>query len=278
MSSVGWEKAVIATVLHDPQTMDEAGDLLPADFTDERQDIWSEMMMLHSNGALESRALMEALRDRNVIEDGIVGDMYMEDVLQHRGTAIEEYASRVLGASNKRQLMQIAGVIIADAQDENVDAQEAFDNAERRLLTLRRNRSSELGVPLGSIISAFNDKIDGLRAGTIVPAWVPEIEPLRWILQYIDEEDFIVLGGRPGEGKTSIMRYMFVEAAMAVEMGMSAIDYSIKACEADADKYCLDVKAGEGRIVSCLVENEAKLNKECITALKETGLWNLGAK
>jgi hypothetical protein len=69
-----------------------------------------------------------------------------------------------------------------------------------------------------------------------------------------------------------------VEAAIALEMGMMAIDYSIKACEADADKYCLDVEAGEGRIVSCLRENEAKLNKECTSALKETGLWDLGAK
>ncbi len=69
-----------------------------------------------------------------------------------------------------------------------------------------------------------------------------------------------------------------VEAAMALEMGMIAIDYSIKACEADADKYCLDVEPGEGRIVSCLRANEAKLTKECTTALKQTGLWDLGAK
>lgn len=69
-----------------------------------------------------------------------------------------------------------------------------------------------------------------------------------------------------------------VEAAMALEMGMMALDYSINACEADADKHCLNVKPGEGRIVSCLRKNESKLTKECTTALKETGLWNLGAK
>ncbi len=69
-----------------------------------------------------------------------------------------------------------------------------------------------------------------------------------------------------------------VEAAIALEMGMMAIDYSIKACEADADKHCLDVEAGEGRIVSCLRKNEAKLTRECTTALKETGLWDLGAR
>lgn len=69
-----------------------------------------------------------------------------------------------------------------------------------------------------------------------------------------------------------------VEAAIALEMGMIAIDYSIKACEADADKHCLNVEPGEGRIVSCLRKNESKLTKECTGALKETGLWNLGAK
>ncbi len=69
-----------------------------------------------------------------------------------------------------------------------------------------------------------------------------------------------------------------VEAAIALEMGMIALDYSIKACEADADKYCLNVEPGEGRIVSCLRKNEARLDKACTAALKETGLWNLGTK
>jgi len=68
-----------------------------------------------------------------------------------------------------------------------------------------------------------------------------------------------------------------VEAAMALETGMMALEYSIKACEADADKYCLDVEAGEGRIVRCLRKNEASLNKECSAALKQSGLWDLGA-
>lgn len=68
------------------------------------------------------------------------------------------------------------------------------------------------------------------------------------------------------------------EAAMSIKMGAAALDYSVRACEADADKYCLDVKPGEGRIVGCFKKHEAKISKECITALKETGLWKMGAK
>jgi len=69
-----------------------------------------------------------------------------------------------------------------------------------------------------------------------------------------------------------------VETAISLESGMLAIEYSIEACEADADKYCLHVEPGEGRIVSCLRKNESKLQQACSTALKETGLWDLGAK
>jgi hypothetical protein len=69
-----------------------------------------------------------------------------------------------------------------------------------------------------------------------------------------------------------------VEAAMTLEAGMMAIDHSIKACEADADKFCLDVQPGNGRIVECLVQNESNLASQCVTALKETGMWNMGVK
>ncbi len=67
-----------------------------------------------------------------------------------------------------------------------------------------------------------------------------------------------------------------LEAAMAVNMGAAAIDYSIKSCEADADKHCLDVQPGDGRIVSCIRAHESKVSKECVSALKETGLWEIG--
>lgn len=68
------------------------------------------------------------------------------------------------------------------------------------------------------------------------------------------------------------------EVAMALETGLKAIEYSIVACEADADRFCLDVEPGNGKIVGCLRENESKLETQCVTALKKTGFWNLGVK
>jgi len=67
-----------------------------------------------------------------------------------------------------------------------------------------------------------------------------------------------------------------VEATIAIKQSAVAIQHSARACEADADKHCLDVQPGEGRIISCIKANESKVSKECVKALKDTGLWKAG--
>ena len=67
-----------------------------------------------------------------------------------------------------------------------------------------------------------------------------------------------------------------LEAALSIRMGVAALGYSISACEADADKYCLEVQPGEGRMIGCIKDNESSVSEACINALKETGLWDLG--
>lgn len=239
LNSVGWERATIGTALHDPQTMELADDLLPADFTDERQDIWAEMLALHQLDALDQRALIESLRERGLLGVNITEE-YMTELLEHRGEAMEEYSRRVLSASNKRQLIQISGMIIADAQDNNIEDDEAFDNAERRLLRLRRNRTQDVGVPLGAIIGALQTRQEKFLSGEWEPPWVPEIDVLKWVLQFIDQDDFIVLGGRPGEGKSSLMRYMFIMAALA---GTPTLIINIENGELEYAKFALALRA-----------------------------------
>lgn len=65
------------------------------------------------------------------------------------------------------------------------------------------------------------------------------------------------------------------EATMAIKTSAAALDYSLVACEADADKHCLAVQPGEGRMLRCIKANQAQVSSQCLTALKDTGLWDL---
>jgi hypothetical protein len=75
------------------------------------------------------------------------------------------------------------------------------------------------------------------------------------------------------EQLTPACREGVLEAAMSIKVGSEAIDYSLSACEADVDGYCRDVMPGDGRVVGCIKANESKVSKACISALKETGIW-----
>jgi len=66
-----------------------------------------------------------------------------------------------------------------------------------------------------------------------------------------------------------------LEAAITLRNTAAVLDYSIRACEADADKHCLNVQPGEGRIVNCIKANESNVSAACVSALKKTGLWKM---
>lgn len=66
-----------------------------------------------------------------------------------------------------------------------------------------------------------------------------------------------------------------LEASLAIKTGAAALDYSLGACEADADRHCLEVQPGEGRLLGCIKANQSRVSMQCITALKETGLWDI---
>jgi hypothetical protein len=66
-----------------------------------------------------------------------------------------------------------------------------------------------------------------------------------------------------------------LERAIDLKRSVQAIEYSIMACEQDADTFCLDVQPGEGAIINCIKAHQTEVTPACITALKKTGIWDL---
>ncbi len=56
-----------------------------------------------------------------------------------------------------------------------------------------------------------------------------------------------------------------------VQFLASTLQYVATQCQADALKFCPDVKLGEERVLNCLAENKAELSKYCGLALGDIG-------
>lgn len=245
---VNWEQAVLGTAIYDPSSMEEALDLMPSDFTGGHQLIWAEMLVLYRNQALEMRALTEALRSSNQLEllasfddPPITGEPYLVALIGHRGQAMHEYSNRVIDSSVKRQLRQISALIRADAEDQRITAEEALDGAERRVLGLRRSRSSGRASTMADLIAIFDQRVQSQLDGTFTPAWVPRVQSIRDVLDYVDHEDYLINAARPGDGKSSWMRYEFTYAALA---GMPVVVFNLENSEIEYAKFAISMLAG----------------------------------
>src|SRR5210317_791481 len=64
--------------------------------------------------------------------------------------------------------------------------------------------------------------------------------------------------------------YALYQAASLLEQLSVAIVYVAQSCETEIKTLCSDVKAGEGRILSCLEGNSESLGDACKKALADT--------
>ena len=90
-------------------------------------------------------------------------------------------------------------------------------------------------------------------------------------------------GVTPGEGRilsclyaygdklSGQCEYALYDAAAQLERFVQALTYVANECDADIDKYCARVEAGEGRILSCLDAQGSNLQGRCTQALKDVG-------
>lgn len=63
--------------------------------------------------------------------------------------------------------------------------------------------------------------------------------------------------------------YALYDAAVQLERAVAALTYVVNECADDLDALCVDVVVGEGRLLDCLAENEAKVSSRCKDAIKE---------
>jgi hypothetical protein len=87
-----------------------------------------------------------------------------------------------------------------------------------------------------------------------------------------------------GEGRVLACLYAFenkvsdqcvqavYDAAVQLEAAVAALKYAANECKADLQKFCADVKLGEGRGLACLHKNDKNVSQGCKDAQKQTGL------
>jgi hypothetical protein len=71
---------------------------------------------------------------------------------------------------------------------------------------------------------------------------------------------------------TTKCEYALFDAAIQLELAITALAYAAHECDDDLETYCSDVPMGQGRLLDCIDRNKKRVSRRCLDALAETGL------
>lgn len=210
------EQGVLGSILIDPEVYDLVSDSLKADdfYRDAHRIIYQSIVNLSAAGSSQDYlTVCDELERTDKLEDA-GGSDYITNligVVPTSGNA-EYYARIVARAAVNRKLAHAAGMIaqLAYSQDPG-----SLEKSEQIIFGLQSTSLTQSFTGMPEMVSGYLSELDYLHEhrGTCVgvPTGYTDIDA---VLGGLQKTDLILLGGRPGSGKTSLGLCMAYNTAL----------------------------------------------------------------
>jgi replicative DNA helicase len=268
------ERAVIGSLLIDPQLCDEVVLALRADdfYADANRKIFEHIVGLHSEGGrVDMTLLMERLRTKGDFE-AVGGAAYLYEVAQSVPVAAHAmyYAAIVRDKATLRELIHASTDILRDAWDPTIEPRKVLDHAEEKIFAVHDRRSSDHVANIHDVlVEAFVHIDERLAHGaaTGVPTGFKDLDAMSGGLH---GSELVILAARPSMGKTAfatnIAEHVAISARVAtlfVSLEMARLELAQRMLcsqgRIDANKFRNAMISAEDR--KKLVEASAKLSE-----------------
>lgn len=160
--------------------------------------------------------LSDELERRDLL-DNVGGVSYLSSLLNTVPTAVHvEYYGRIIERqATRRRLIDAGTEIVGIGFRDEVDTEDALDEAERTLFDVSQKRQTKDFQSISDVLDRYFDQIDYLQQnrGEVVgvPTGYKDLDQLTGGLQ---RSDLVILAARPSMGKTSLALGIAYGAAM----------------------------------------------------------------
>jgi replicative DNA helicase len=228
------EQSVLGSILIDPASMDTVGGMLRSEYfyLPQHQAVFTVLseMYLQSN-TIDLVTVLDNLK-RDGVYDDAGGKAYLTQLVQMVPSSanVAEYAKIVQDKYYRRALINEARAIIADTEEGASDAGTLIDSAEQRIFNIRQGREIKGLKHIREVIHGETIyRIDRLndpetRSDYIgIPTGFSDLDR---IITGLNKSDLIILGARPGMGKTSFA--LNIARHVAVKEGKTLAFFSLE--------------------------------------------------
>lgn len=208
------EQAVLGAILKDPLCLPTVSDMLKVDhlYLPQHKAIYSAILNLDALGtSIDPLVVLEQLKKDGIYDD-IGGKAYLMKLAEAVPSTknVGTYIKIIIDKFYKRTLMVVAQEILDQSNDGAESADTLLDSAEQKIYDIRRGKNTSGPAKLSDVI--MSDVIG--RLNKLESADPKEREQYMGIptgFSYLDKvlaggfhrSDLILIGARPGMGKTS---------------------------------------------------------------------------
>lgn len=227
------ETATLGALLLDPEAISLVLRYLRAEdfYKTAHQKAFKGIISLFTRGeVIDLLTLTEELRKEGEL-DSVGGPAYVSALTSAVPTSanVEYYAKIVQGTSIRRNLLRIAGEIIATAHDDSQDSRVIIEEAEKRIFEITDRQQAGSIKSAREIVLKTIEAIEKLYhtkdSYTGIPSGFSDLDNLTSGFQ---KSEFIVIGARPSVGKTALATTMAAHIAIhnKVPVGFFTLEMS----------------------------------------------------
>lgn len=225
------ERGVLGGILRDPGVLPDVAALLaPGDFyLDAHQRVYRAQLALAAEGAPIDLVTLDARLRLGGQSAGAGGRELLADLwtAAPTGANAEYHAGLVRECAAVRALIHASTEILRDAYDRTGPASELLARAERAVFAIAERQAGGRGdpVPASDLVREALARIDDRVAGNSPPGTLTGYCDLDDVLGDLRGGQMVVIGARPGGGKTSLAACVAANVAGA---GVPALFFSME--------------------------------------------------
>ena len=230
------EQALLGSILIDPSCMDIVEGIVKADdfYIEENRAIYTAMHdMYQASRSIDTVTLLRKLEE-NGTYDSAGGNQYLAQVAKTAPNAInaKDYANIVYQKSVLRTLAEAGEMIVEDAYSGSDEVDAIVANAEKRIYDIANKRANKGFEHIKDILVAtYEDLQQRASDPESMSGALTGFSSLDNLIVGIGKTDLVLIGARPGMGKTSFALNIATDFAMKTHKKVCIFSLEMTAME-----------------------------------------------
>ncbi len=202
------EQSVLGSILVDPQKISEIASLISVEdfYLEEHREIFSSMQKLF----LQSKEIDIVLLMDALVQEGVYdleqSKSYIRTIAEIVPSSenIKDYAAIVRNKALLRKLIEVCGEITEDAYAEQDDASSIINSAESKVFAIAQTKEQRDFAHIRDVLIETYRQIQEIAENKGDVGGVPTgFSGIDQVLVGLGKSDLVLVGARPGMGKTS---------------------------------------------------------------------------